>query len=352
MRLTEVKKLQEGMVVAKTIFRTDGSVVINNKTVLKNSFIEKLKRIGISDIYIEECGTELIEPEDIILEETRNKVNLAMKETMNNVALSEEVEILEIQDLVDTILDEIWTIDSISKNFIDIKAADDYTISHSVNVTILAIITGMSMGYSKTQLKTLGLGAILHDIGKAKIDESILNKTTKLSNEEFEIMKNHTIKGYEILKRISSISSEICNISLFHHERVDGTGYPYAIRGDAIPEMAKIISVSDVFDALTSDRVYRKKMEIYMVVDYLQSLKNIQFDGEIVDIFCSNIAIYPSGKRVKLTDGQIGFVVASNRTNLLKPMIMVTHGRNLIKKSTPNLLDLLEYEELYIEDIL
>lgn len=352
MRLIGVDKLQEGMVVAKTIFRADGSVVINKDAVVKNSFINKLYNMGISEVFIRTEGTENIELEDIVLEDTRNKVNIVMKETMSHIALSEEMDIEYIKELVTKILDEIWDIDIIAKNFIDIKSADDYTVVHCINVGILALITGISLGYNEKQLKILGIGAILHDIGKAKIDESILNKPTKLSNDEFAIMKNHTVKGYEILKRIPNISAEICNIALFHHERVDGTGYPYEVRGDAIPEMAKIVSVVDVFDALTSDRAYRSKMEIYMVVDYLQSLKRIQFDSKVVDAFCSNIALYPSGKRVKLNDGQKGFIVVTSRKNLSKPMVMITHGYDSIKKATPYLLNLMEYEDIYVEDVL
>lgn len=351
MELIKVASLKEGMVVSKTIFRVDGSVVLGKGTELKETFIHKLEKLGIDEIYIESQVTESIEPKEMILEETRNQVNNAMRGAMSNLALSDEMDLVLLRALMDDIIEDLVDQDKLLERFIDVKAADDYTTAHCINVSIWSIVIGMSLGYGAEQLKILGMGALLHDVGKARVDENILNKPTKLTKEEFEAMKNHTIKGYEVLKRIPGLEPEIANIALFHHERVDGTGYPYETRGDAIPELAKIVSVADVFDALTSDRVYRKKMETYMVADYLHSMKGIQFEERIVNAFCSNLALYPSGKRIKLTDGRRGYVIISDRRDLAKPMVLVTHGKSLRREVSPYLLRLIDYEDLYIEDV-
>lgn len=351
MELIKVASLKEGMVVSKTIFRVDGSVVLGKGTELKETFIQKLEKLGISEIYIESNDTESIEPKDLVFEETRNQVNKAMYGAMANLALSDDMDLALLRNLMDDIIDDLSDQDKLLERFMDVKAADDYTSVHCINVAIWSIVIGMSLNYKREQLKVLGMGALLHDVGKARVDQNILNKPTKLTKEEFEDMKKHTIKGYEILKRIPKLEPEIANIALFHHERVDGTGYPFETRGDAIPELAKIVSVADVFDALTSDRVYRKKMETYMVADYLHSMKGIQFEEDVVNAFCSNLALYPSGKRVKLTDGRKGYVVISDRRDLAKPLVLVTHGRNLRRKASPYLLRLIDYEDIYIEDV-
>lgn len=350
MVLYKVSELKEGMVVAKTIFRVDGSIVISKDTTIKSSFISRLKILGISEIYIKEAVSDCESMGDIVKEGTKNIACVAVNDLMKKVALSEDYGIEAIKDIVLNIIEEIFKRPLIVRGFVNIYASDDYTIAHSVNVAILSIITGIYMGYDERKLYELGIGAMLHDIGKSRVDPAIINKPSKLNADEFIAIKNHTIKGYEILKNIRDISVESCNIALYHHERVDGTGYPYAVRGDAIPEMAKIVSVADVFDALTSDRVYREKMENYMVVDYLMSMKNIQFEAEIVNVFCKNIALYPLGKRIILNDGRRGFVVQNDNRDLTKPKVMITHGKTKMKLYSPYLLDLIETEDVYIED--
>lgn len=353
MVLYKVGELKEGMVVAKTIFRVDGSVVISKGTAIKAGFIERLKKLGITELYIREEVSDAQAIEEIVKEDTKQIACIAVSELMKNIALSEEYGAERVKGIVLNIIDEIFNKVPIASGFVDIRGTDDYTIAHSVNVAIIAIVTGISMGYSEAKLYDLGIGAILHDIGKSRIEASILNKPSKLNAEEFAIIKNHTIKGYDILKRIKGLSVDACNIALYHHERVDGGGYPYAVRGDSIPEMAKIVSVADVFDALTSDRVYREKMENYMVVDYLMSMRNIQFDANIVEIFCKNIALYPLGKRVQLSDGRAGFVVYNHQQDLERPKLMITHGKTKMKLYSPYMLDLIEEtEELYIADTL
>jgi HD-GYP domain-containing protein (c-di-GMP phosphodiesterase class II) len=148
----------------------------------------------------------------------------------------------------------------------------------------------------------LGVGALLHDIGKLKIPEEILKKPSQLTVEEFEEIKKHTTYGYEILKNFENISMESAFIALGHHERFDGSGYPLQLRGENIYQFARIVAVADVYDALTSDRVYRKKLKPHESVEYITSLGTDHFDKEIVDNFIKHIAVYQLGTDKNMKD--------------------------------------------------
>ena len=156
--------------------------------------------------------------------------------------------------MVDQIIDELLADLSVLVNLTDIRTFDDYTFASLSNVSVLAIMTGITMGYNDLQLKELGVGAILHDLGKIRIDKSILSKTGELSKEEYEEVKRHPVYGFEILRQYQDVSLLSANVAFQHHERWDGSGYPRGLSGENILEYARIVAACDVYDALLADR--------------------------------------------------------------------------------------------------
>ncbi|WP_147535237.1 HD-GYP domain-containing protein [Bacillus marasmi] len=167
-----------------------------------------------------------------------------------------------------------------------LDSRDAYTANHSENVAKYSLMIAKEMKLSKSQCKAIYLGGLLHDTGKIGVPESILTKPSQLTNKEFEIIKNHPIIGYESLKHVSSLKTTgILDMVRFHHERYDGKGYPYGLKGKDIPLAARIMAIADSFDAMTSKRVYNDARSIEFAISEITKNKGTQFDPEIAELF-------------------------------------------------------------------
>ncbi|MGB7605864.1 MAG: HD-GYP domain-containing protein [Lutisporaceae bacterium] len=328
MRKISIDKVREGMLLAKTLFSIDGNILLNSGIKLKESYINKFKEIGISEIYIDDQISSDIVIDDVIRDETRFEARMAVKKAMDSMVHSNSVDVKPIRNVVGKIIEELLTVRDAVINLQDIKSLDNYTFAHSANVCVLSAITGISMGYDGERLKELCLGALLHDIGKTKIPYEILNKPGPLTTEEYEEMKKHTKYGYEILKQSGDISVYTSYIALTHHEKFNGDGYPLGLKGKDIHEFSRIVSIADVYDAMTSDRIYRKKINISEAVEYLISLGNYQFDYDIVRKMIEHISIYPLGTYVSLSTGELAIVVDTNKKYPNRPVIRLIKDSN------------------------
>jgi len=201
----------------------------------------------------------------------------------------------------------------------NLKSYDEYTYHHSMSVALLSVATGQSMGLDSEQLKKLGRAAMLHDVGKQFIPTEIINKSGRLTEEEFKIIQDHPYKGMFNLKKNSFGDMEIWGGVLFHHEKVDGSGYPSKLIGEKIPLFAKIISVADVYDAVTSYRPYRSPMPPANAHELICAQVETAFEFDIVKAFFTRLELYPVGTIVELSDGKVGTVI-DNKVNL-RPVI-------------------------------
>jgi HD-GYP domain-containing protein (c-di-GMP phosphodiesterase class II) len=206
---------------------------------------------------------------------------------------------------------------------------DNYTYAHSVNVAVISIILGISLNLSKQKLTYLCIGALVHDIGKSFIPKEILQKPGKLTPEEFEIIKCHSRYGYDFLKNYVDLSSYIKLIVLQHHERFDGLGYPNSIIGNKINYLARIVSIADVYDALTSDRPYKRAMCPSDALEYLMSNAGTLFDYDIINIFCKIVIPFPQGTIVSLSNGDIGIVEETFPNFPLRPIVKILKSKRL-----------------------
>lgn len=347
MRRVRVRELQSGMIVARTITDSDGRVLLRAGIQLNSSYIDRLLEMGLHSIYIRDefNGVEIA---DVISEETRLETIRVVKENFRALEGQHKLNIRAVKTMVDQIIDELLADLTVLVNLSDIRSFDDYTFGHSVNVCILAIMAGISMGYHDTKLKELGVGALLHDIGKMRINKEILNKPTDLTRGEFDEVKKHAEYGFEILRQHPEVSLLSAHIAFQHHERWDGNGYPRGLSKDEIHDYARIVAVADVYDALLADRPYRAAYNVNQALTILRRMAGIYLDPQAVDALISNIAVYPIGAVVELNTGEVGVVVDVNKEMPTRPVVRLVFDRQTRRLQRPHEVDLSKFTTVVV----
>ncbi|MGE5679082.1 MAG: HD-GYP domain-containing protein [Pseudomonadota bacterium] len=352
MRRILVENLREGMVLARNLYSYDGNVLLNAGIVFRSSYIDRLKGLEIRDLYVEDAISSDIYIQDVITDETRFEARINIKNAMDSIRYGKSLDVAPVRNSVCKMIDELMENKEMMVNLQDLKSNDQYTFSHSVNVCVLSLITGISMNYDEGKLRELGIGAILHDVGKTKVPVEILNKPYSLDPDEYEIVKKHTNYGYELLKKTQVLSTYASYIALTHHERYDGKGYPLGLSGKEIHEFSKIVSVADVYDAITSDRVYRKRVNVNDAIEYLIGMGDHQFDYNIVRAFIEHITTYPPGTCLLLNTGEKAIVVDINKRYPNRPIIRIFADQEGQMLKVPKEIDLTKNNTLLITEII
>lgn len=331
MRFVPIFCLRDGMVNGNDLYGERGELVIPKNTVLTPALIKGIRRLKHNGIYVEEDIALNIPIVTTINDRIKSQTVNGIKEIFicneNNLPVEKE-KFIEMEDQVETIVDVILKNKEMMLNMVDLKVFDDYTYFHSVNVAVLSIGLGASMGLDKADLCNLGFGALLHDIGKVFVPKEILNKRGPLTDSEFSEMKQHSFMGYEYLAKefVGSIAAQAGILD--HHEKFSGGGYPNNVKGDKISLYGRIISIADVYDALTSDRPYRKGLIPSEAVEYIMGGTSTLFDPDLVKFFITKIAPYPVGTSVKLSNGLIGIVTDNFESYCLRPNVRVLKNGN------------------------
>lgn len=326
-----VDDLMSGMLLGETIYDDMGNILLSEGVELKGTYILKIKKRATAYTHIkiiDKSGNDRQAiHQDPYLLETREIATSFVKDAFVKLNASGQLSI-DVYELICALIEEILDNDEIVLNLNEIRKIDDYTLEHSVNVAVISLVIGISLDLTRDELKDLGVGAILHDIGKMLIPKHILNKPAALTMEEYDVVKDHAKYGYELLSKIKGLNENIIDVARCHHERFDGKGYPNGLKGDHINLFARIVAVSDVYDALTSDRVYKKMIEPYRALEYICNMVNIQFDVKIVRCFLNSIRIYPLGSLVELTTKELGLVVDVNKNKPSEPIVRVLLDSN------------------------
>lgn len=321
---------------------------------LTSFLLKRLQGMGITSVYIEDGRTEGIIVEDVISQRTRQEALNLVHGTLQDIVAAEKFPKQfqrplvgrKVRDMFDTILHEMRSNKNFTLNLANIYTTDGFLYHHSVNVAIMSLSIGMAYGLTDKQLIELGVGTLLHDVGKLKIPPEILNKPGRLTNEEFEIIKQHSMWGYQMLNSQDDISSVVAHIALEHHEKVDGTGYPRGLTGREMHTYAKITSVADVYEALTANRCYRQGHLPDHALELLMGSCGSHFDYEIVQLFLRTIAIYPTGMTVTLSTGETAVVAENNPHHPQRPVIRIIKNERGEDEAFPYDINLMEKEYL------
>ena len=360
MRIANVKYIPPGLYrLGLNIYDTRGHLLLAKGVLLTQIYLDKLYDLGISEIYVEDSSTEDINIKETISPETKREVlNIITKEFTKVSSFKNEkkvnIQTKLFQEAVDSMLEELRTNKSALLTLINLKTFDDYTYVHSFNVTVYALVIGMDLYLNEEKLRKLGLGAIFHDIGKMVIPPEILNKEGALTSEEFELIKTHTTEGYRILKDVPNLPAVSRHVSLSHHERCDGKGYPKGLTCDQIPLFSRVVAVADVYDALTTRRPYRAKVLPHEALEIVMASAGSHLDFELVKIFEKRIAPYPIGTTVKLTTGEIGVVKDIKYGFTMRPTIKILYDKkgNKLPPEEVYELDLIKHPSILVKEVI
>ncbi|MBM7661440.1 HD-GYP domain-containing protein (c-di-GMP phosphodiesterase class II) [Bacillus mesophilus] len=341
MRLVSTKYLKPGMILDKAVFNEKGNILINQGIPLTSGMIRRLQELGITFLYIADRRTKDIKSKNTVSDKIHNKSIKSIENTFKQIKSGKPIEhayILEkstkeFKGVIHSVLSELKGSKELLSLLSEVMIYDHYIFSHSFNVTLYSLKIGMELKLKEKQLEALGLGALLHDVGKMMIPADILSKPGRLTEDEFQEMKKHSFYGYELIKNIPTISLTAAHCALLHHERLDGSGYPRGVKGPDIHLFGKILAVADVFDAVTSNRSYRPAMLPHEGLEILYAGAGKLFDVEIINAFRRAIVVYPEGLTVTLHDGRTGVVARQNTGYCDRPVIRILEEENVIVDS-------------------
>lgn len=351
MRMEFIDKVKAKEILARSILTSEGGILLRAGISLTEQYIKKLKSLGVFYVYLEDERLDDIPIEDARLTVLKQAAMKNMCKITKNVYLSNKKGTKESLSIVEDLVHCIMEIKDVSNSLHDVHTYDNYTYVHSLDTCIMSTFLGVTLKLDEGNLKELGIGGMLHDIGKLQIANSIITKQGKLTPKEYEEIKKHPIYGEAMLKRNLAISDNILKVILQHHERVDGTGYPFRLKREQISKFAKIVSVCDIYDAVSNDRCYRKKFSPNDAYELILAGTGTSFDEEIVIKFKESFAVYPLGCCLKLSDGTEGYVIRQNTNFPDRPIIRVLYDKVTREPIPFYEIDLLKALKLGIKEI-
>ncbi|MGS0693064.1 HD-GYP domain-containing protein [Shewanella sp. 0m-4] len=269
----------------------------------------------VKKVSVERATTQKQAKELIV--EAKDLIQKVLSETFQGKA----VEVEPFEQLADSMIESVMLDADALKCVSALRSKDAYLLEHSINVAFLLVTFGRYLNFDTDMLRQMAVGGILHDIGKIKVDSEVLNKPGKLTAEEYEHVKLHQTYAVEIMEQTTGLSQVSKDISLMHHEKLDGKGYPLGLKGDEIPVHGRMSCIVDIFDALTATRCYKEAMSPAAAFKILLSLTPFHLDQQLVYEFIRCVGVYPVGSLVQLSDGRIGIVWESKGRDALHPKV-------------------------------
>ncbi|MGD8190902.1 HD-GYP domain-containing protein [Brevibacillus ginsengisoli] len=332
MRLIAMANCQPGERLAKSIYNNNGTVLVGEGVELNQRMIDRLQALNITAIYVHDELTKDIEIKDVISESTRREA-LTVIHTTFQLFLDEPSRWQkhfnykqlgkQCRQAMASIIDELKQNRTAMNLLGSVVGTDHYVFAHSFNVTLYTTALALKLNLNERELMEIGIGAMLHDVGKMAIPPEVLHKPDRLTDDEFEQIKQHAEIGFEILRRQEEIPLLAAHCAYQHHERLDGSGYPRNLTEPEIHKYAKILAICDVFDALTTNRVYRRAMLPHQAMEILYAGVDTLFIKEYVEAFRDTIALYPIGLSVTLNTGVEGIVIDYNRGLPSRPILRI-----------------------------
>ncbi len=266
-------------------------------------------------------------------QESHAALGVVTQNLMADIARNEKLSLPSLQNAINPMVESVIRNPDAFGWLAHMKSKDDYTYNHSVSVAIWSVAFGRQLGLPEEDLRSLGMGALLFDVGKMKLPQKLINNPNRFNQTEYDLVKKHVDYSLEIVRTIRGVNEDVVQMVATHHERHNGGGYPRGLKGNQIPLFGKIAGIVDCYDALTSERPFQSAISPHDAVRKLYDWSSIDFQAELVEQFIQLVGVYPVGSIVELSDGRVGVVVAHHRVLRLRPKIMLLLDRD--KKSLP-----------------
>lgn len=339
MKLVDIETVEPGQILGKTIFSSNGAVLLSTGVQLTVYMISTLKRIGVTTIYIDDPMYRDISNEELLSDDTKRAVIHQMSEMFETLRSGKTFSSKAIGQTVDEMLDDVLKNQNVLIHLSDIRTADNAMFLHAMNVCMMSSLLGLNMGLNMIQLKELAVGALLHDIGKLG------------APEVQEGRMHHAWRGFELIKNKREYSLLIAHVAFQHHEAVDGSGSPRGLTGDDIHTYAKIVAVANTYDNLIYPTGDTSPLMPHEACERLNAMSGTMLDHEVLVHFMRIVSIYPNGISVKLSNRQTGVVVGQHRGLPGRPVVRVIdkEGEEAVGY---NEVDLAQHPTLFIEAVL
>jgi HD-GYP domain-containing protein (c-di-GMP phosphodiesterase class II) len=282
-----------------------------------------------------------VEDEIAVIYPIYEKSQLATKEMFEALALDHEIDLTKIHESLDGMVESIERNPDALLWLAKLKQTDDYSYNHAMSVSITLMALANFMSLPKKQVKDIGLAGLLQDIGKVKIPTELLHKQNKITHDEFEILKKHVEHALALLEATESISSTVILTVSQHHERIDGSGYPYKLSGNQISLTGQMAGLIDTYCALTTNKVYAKGVYNQIALEEIHSLRGFKFNGVLIDQLVQFLGMYPVSSLVELNSGEVGVVIQQNSVRRLLPRIMVLLNPDKTRNKYPAIINLI-----------
>lgn len=335
MRRVQVDERIVGKFSAKTIYNQTGRTpLVRRGTRIRPSMVAALQHRDIRAIWVMDEFFPDIEVQEVVRDETASVTRRCLEDifrTARESTAPTQAQVLRLSAAVKSMVDDILHNDDVVANIAHLRTWDNYTFEHSVQVAILSVLVGKHLMMTEDQMVRLGTGAILHDVGKVMVPQEILQKPATLSDEEFDIVKQHPRLGWDLVHDgFQNIMPTSSIVVLQHHERLDGSGYPSHLKGEEIYVFSRVVAAADVFDAIRAERNYRPQYAPRRVLQIMQEEAGPKLDAAAVQALLAHVAIIPVGEIVRLTNGLLGAVTGLNAGEPLQPLVtVVADDRNV-----------------------
>lgn len=331
MKLMRLDQLQSGEILGQSILGETGQVLLQSGVKLTSSYIRRLHQLGFTYVFIYDEQTSDIEIRETLSAEYQKSIFLKIKKSLDTLSnprtAAKFIQSGELGETFSAIFNVIYQEVKANKVVIyhlnTMFSSDAFLYTHCMNVGLYTTAMGIAHGYSEVKVKELGIGAMLHDIGKLGLKRELLDKPGALTEEERKEIEQHCELGFELLIQQENISAVSAHCALQHHERFDGKGYPRHLRGEEIHEVGRILAVADVYDALTSNRAYRKAFLPHEAIEILYTETGTHFDPQFVKLFTKHINVYPPGMPIRLSNGLSGVVADVNQGQIQRPVARI-----------------------------
>ena len=350
MKKCRVDDLKGTEILAKDVLTPEYQILLSVGMQLKQEYIEKLRELDIKEVYVEEDESEKSETKTVVIlrEELKASLKFKVKSILEKHTYSHNDKLEELSRTADHIIMNILEEDKVVEQIYDIKGRSSDIYEHSINICSLATIVALKMDLPPRMVHDIGVSCLLHDLGLRYLtidyDDRSVDELTDLEYAEY---KKHPIYGYTALRGENWISNESKNMILYHHERMDGSGYP--LKATDIPVECRIVQICDVFDEMICG-IGCKRVKVYEAIEYLRDFKDVKFDGKIVDTFLEFTAVYPAGTTILTNEGETGIVLYQNKAFPDRPVLRIIKDRD--GRSVNVVKDLIKINNVYIEEVI